>query len=362
MKGVFCRERYYGLAKGTYLRAGRAKLPRQSLIGSGKVASASTTSTQQGHVESNKDCWKWTATHSTQGPNNSLYLRSEWSRTYANLTASLSSRQQQRHFSVSAAEVEKFNAMHADWWNPSKNPLISMNTTRIQYIRQQISSNLAPSSTTKNGDATVPKQLSAAALAPLANIRAVDLGCGGGLLSESLARLGASVTGIDPSVDLLAAAQRHADLTLDDEALQRLEYRNTTAEALAAEHPGQFDVVCLLEVVEHVKDPASLLEAASTLLRPGGMFFLSTMNRTWKAHVMTITGAEYIMGLLPPGTHDWNLYRSPAEVRALVEPCGMREVDTSGMVLAHPPLLSYNWRLDPNDTDVNWIGSYIKAL
>lgn len=264
-----------------------------------------------------------------------------------------------RPFSVSAAEVDKFNAMHADWWNPSKNPLISMNAIRVQYIRQQVAESLsfvATSNATTN-----------AKTRRLQGLRALDIGCGGGLLSESLARLGAHVTGIDPSPDLVAAAKQHAQQTLlDNHHDTHLEYRNTTVEdllkssSLSPETKEEYDIVCLLEVIEHVKDPSSLLEAASLLLRPGGLLFVSTMSRTVKSHLLTIVGAEYILRLLPPGTHDWNLYRSPHEIRQLMESHGLAEVDTAGMVLKRLPFLSYDWTLDPNDMDVNWIGCYRK--
>lgn len=258
-----------------------------------------------------------------------------------------------REFSVSASEVEKFNSMHADWWKPSKNPLIPMNATRVKYMRQQITKQLGGGKENLMHDV-------------LDGIRTLDIGCGGGLLSESLARLGAKVTGIDPSADLLAAAQQHAERTLDSDRVSNLHYRNTTAEELEKEttensnNETLYDVVCLLEVIEHVRDPDSLLRSAATLLRPGGVLFISTINRTAKSHLMTIIGAEYVMRLLPPGTHDWSLYRSPDEVRQLVETHGLRETDATGMVLEHPPLLSYNWILNPKDTDVNWIGCYVK--
>jgi ubiquinone biosynthesis O-methyltransferase len=273
------------------------------------------------------------------------------------LVAQQQSPSNRRPFSVSAAEVEKFGAMQADWWNPRKNPLIAMNAIRVQYIRQQV----VAASLRQEGKTPRP-----GSVPPLQALRAVDIGCGGGLLSESLVRLGCEqVTGIDPSVDLLAAAQTHADRTLlDPEVRGRLDYRTTTGEVLADKvTSGQeeaYDMVCLLEVIEHVRHPESLLAAASNLLRPGGLLFVSTMNRTIKSHCLTIVGAEYIMGYLPRGTHDWNLYRSPGEVRQLVDASGLREVDTSGMVLKRPPLLSFDWTLDPTDTDVNWIGTYVK--
>ena len=253
-----------------------------------------------------------------------------------------------RAFSVSATEVEKFNAMYADWWKPSKNPLISMNTIRVKYIRDQVALRLNTSSTPSSS------------VGPLSNLRALDIGCGGGLLSESLARLGASVTGVDPSQDLLATATHHATQTLESSVLERLEYKNQTAESLTDSMQNSFDIVCLLEVIEHVKDPRPILDSASRLLRPGGMLFISTMNRTLKSYLLTIVGAEYLAGYLPPGTHDFNLYRSPDEIKALVEPHGFQQLDTTGMVLARPPLLSFDWKLASGDTDVNWIGCYVK--
>jgi 2-polyprenyl-6-hydroxyphenyl methylase/3-demethylubiquinone-9 3-methyltransferase len=133
-------------------------------------------------------------------------------------------------------------------------------------------------------------------------------------------------------------------------------------EEFAQEHSNRkFDIVCLLEVLEHSTDAASLLRAASALLKDDGVLFLSTINRTLKSHLATIIGAEYIMRYIPIGTHNWHDYRSPDEVARLMNHVGVEEVDVSGMVLTKPPIFGdWSWKLDPTDTDINWIGAYRK--
>lgn len=237
--------------------------------------------------------------------------------------------------SHSEAEVAKFSELSNTWWDPKENPLIGMNSIRVEYILKQLA------------DGSLKKK------------RALDVGCGGGLLSESLARLGANVTAIDPSKDLVEQAKMHAQLDPRTRGIDYLE--GWTVEKLASsEDAGKFDVICCLEVIEHVTDMDSILSSIQSLLNPnGGKLFISTLNRTIKSRAVAIVGAEYIMRYLPVGTHDWNLFKSPDEVRSLVEKHYLEQVDVQGMVLTSPPFRgSWNWKLDAGDTDINWIGTY----
>jgi 2-polyprenyl-6-hydroxyphenyl methylase/3-demethylubiquinone-9 3-methyltransferase len=285
--------------------------------------------------------------------------------------------------SVSAQEVDKFSGMDQEWWDPQKNPLIYMNAIRVQYIRTMVEKSelqllhSPPLTSTANANADSSSKSNSNSGLPFAGLKALDIGCGGGLLSESLARLGASTTGIDPSDKLIRAAQQHAavqfgpDNDSKNQNNNRPTYLNMTAEELVVSKTDTntdtaplFDVVCLLEVVEHASDVPSLLAAASSLVRPDGLLFISTINKTWKSHALAIVGAEYIMGYLPVGTHDWNQFLSPAQVQDVFAKHGnlVEPVDNAvtGMVLASPPWPGrcWNWKLDPNDTDVNWIGTY----
>lgn len=200
-------------------------------------------------------------------------------------------------------------------------------------------------------------------LPPLSGLKALDVGCGGGLLSESLARLGATVTAVDPSRELVEAARWHARL---DPRTRSIDFRGGfSVEGLASENKGddgQYDVICLLEVLEHVTDPHSILSSIHSLLKPDGKLFLSTLNRTTKSKLVAIWGAEYIMRYLPIGTHDWNQFRSPKEVQELMAKNGFLQTDVSGMVVNSPPVFGqWDWRLDDKDVDVNWIGTYEKV-
>lgn len=295
--------------------------------------------------------------------------------------------------SVSSPEVAKFNAMHQDWWDAGKNPLIGMNAVRMQYIRQQV---MKHQSVVASSSSSI-SSCAASSVLPLQGLKALDIGCGGGVACESLVRLGASqVIGLDPSSDLIAAAQRHAANTSLLDITQRgngssnnntLNYKNMSVEDFLAQHQTNnnindnntdtddmdsspyFDLICLLEVMEHVPESslASLLTATSKLLHPTrGLLFVSTMSSTPLAYALTILGAEYIMRYLPIGTHDFNLYRSPAHVRQVMAATGsnLEQVNVTGMILAGPPPImgmgSWNWKLDPSNTQVNWIGTYRK--
>lgn len=203
-------------------------------------------------------------------------------------------------------------------------------------------------------------------------LKALDVGCGGGLLSESLARLGADVTAVDPSSEIVRMAKQHSQR--DEEIAHKINYRGgSSVEQLASEILDQhgkarnsdlFDIVCVLEVIEHSSDPASLLSGASSLLKrptdtcPGGILFVSTINKTAKSFAFAILGAEYITGMLPVGTHSWNQFFSPNDVSNLVRDQGLSEIDVCGMVLR--PGFQLDFQLDENDTDVNWIAAYAR--
>jgi 2-polyprenyl-6-hydroxyphenyl methylase / 3-demethylubiquinone-9 3-methyltransferase len=210
------------------------------------------------------------------------------------------------------AEVSKFSAMSKQWWDPNINPLIGMNVIRLEYIRRSI---LRYYDVPQNDNTSPFVSERPTVILPLNGMRVLDIGCGGGLLSESLARLGAThVVGIDPSIDLIAVAKKRTE---NDSTLHRtVSYIGGISEEqfLKQEGSNAYDAVFLLEVVEHVDNPMQLIETAVSLLRPGGLLFLSTINRTYKSFLLTIVGAKYAMRYLPPGTHNWKQYFSPQEI------------------------------------------------
>jgi len=235
--------------------------------------------------------------------------------------------------SIDPGEVARFDAMAADWWNPrgSMKALHRLNPLRLRYIRDQIALRFGRSPTALRG---------------LEGLGLLDVGCGAGLLCEPLARLGAGVVGIDAAPANIEAARRHAA-----ETGLGVDYRAATAEeALAGEE--RFDVVLAMEIVEHVADPAAFLRCCAGLVKPGGLLFVSTLNRTMKAYALAIVGAEYLLRWLPRGTHDWNKFVKPEEVGEALAQTGFTEVDRSGVV--YDPLLD-GWRLSPRDLDVNYM-------
>ena len=239
---------------------------------------------------------------------------------------------------IDPAEVAKFEAMAAEWWDPAGKfkPLHLMNPCRLDYITTQIAAEF-------DRDLTTP--------APVAGLRILDIGCGGGLLSEPMARLGATVVGADAAPRNIPVAQVHAEqsgLTID--------YRHTTAEDMAAAGE-QFDVVLNMEVVEHVADPLAYLTACQQLLKPGGLMICSTLNRNPKSFVMAIIGAEWVMRWLPKGTHDWAKFITPDELVALIRNAGLDPVDKKGMVF-NP--VSWRWALSDRDLSVNYVTASVK--
>eukprot|EP00527_Entomoneis_sp_CCMP2396_P000941 CAMPEP_0198142222 /NCGR_PEP_ID=MMETSP1443-20131203/5081_1 /TAXON_ID=186043 /ORGANISM="Entomoneis sp., Strain CCMP2396" /LENGTH=280 /DNA_ID=CAMNT_0043805191 /DNA_START=82 /DNA_END=921 /DNA_ORIENTATION=+ len=242
--------------------------------------------------------------------------------------------------SVSESEVQKFNALHSEWWDPKKNPLIQMNTVRVQYIREQVAAQAFNTNT--DDDEKLPVSPISP---PFRGLKMLDVGCGGGVLSESLFRLGASeVTGIDPSKDLLRVAQQRAETLLATATNnQKPNYQCTTAEEWAVQRPQHYDVVCIMDVIEHIPQLDSVFSAISTLLKPNGILFVSTLNRTALSYALSIVGAEYVMGYVPVGTHDWNYYRSPSEVQDIFQPFSLQQSHIAGMVLRKPPLLTWDW-------------------
>lgn len=239
---------------------------------------------------------------------------------------------------IDPAEVAKFEAMAAEWWDTKGKfrPLHLMNPCRLDYITTQIAAEFGR-------DLTAPT--------PFAGLRLLDIGCGGGLLSEPMARLGATVVGADAAPRNIPVAQIHAR-----QSGLEIDYRHTTAEALA-DAGEQFDVVLNMEVIEHVADPAAYLTACQRLLKPGGLMICSTLNRNPKSWLMAIVGAEHIMRWLPKGTHDWNKFITPDELQALIEQAGLTQVDRKGMVF-NP--IGWSWSLSSRDLSVNYVTASVK--
>lgn len=235
--------------------------------------------------------------------------------------------------SVDPREIGKFARMAERWWDPEgeMKPLHALNPVRIAYLRDRLAAHFA-----RDCEAT---------LSPLQGLDILDAGCGGGLLAEPLARLGARVTGIDAAAETIKAAKAHA-------ARQNLaiDYRCTSAEALA-ETGARFDAVLAMEIVEHVADLNGFLRACGEMVRPGGACVIATLNRTAKSFLLAKVGAEYVLGWLPPGTHDWRRFVRPSEAAAGLRPAGLKVREVTGVVF--DPLRG-KWRLS-DDTDVNYM-------
>jgi len=232
--------------------------------------------------------------------------------------------------SVDAAEVAKFSALAAEWWDPAGKfaPLHRFNPVRLSFIKAEAAAHFG---------------LDPRALRPFEGLSLLDIGCGGGLLSEPMARLGFAVTGADASEKNIGTARAHAAQSGLDIA-----YHATTAEALVGR---QFDIVLNMEVVEHVADVAAYLNACAALIRPGGLTLVATMNKTLKSLALAKIGAEYVLNWLPRGTHDWNRFLPPTELRAMLEESGLTIYKTQG-VSFNP--IAWDWVLS-SDVDVNYM-------
>ncbi|WP_294609470.1 bifunctional 2-polyprenyl-6-hydroxyphenol methylase/3-demethylubiquinol 3-O-methyltransferase UbiG [Roseovarius sp.] len=239
---------------------------------------------------------------------------------------------------IDPGEVAKFEAMAAEWWDPNGKfkPLHMLNPCRLDYITSQIAAEY---------DRDLGQD------APFKGLRILDIGCGGGLLSEPMARLGADVVGADAAPRNIPVAQVHAE-----QSGLAIDYRNTTAEDMAAAGE-QFDVVLNMEVVEHVADPLAYLTACQQLLKPGGIQICSTINRNPKSFAMAIVGAEYVMRWLPKGTHEWSKFITPDELYDLLRKAGLDPVDRKGFVF-NP--ITWVWRLSDRDLSVNYVTASLK--
>lgn len=240
---------------------------------------------------------------------------------------------------VDPREVERFAALAAEWWNPrgKMRVLHKFNPVRLAYLRERITDHFGRD---------------ARAIRPLEGLRLVDIGCGGGLISEPLARMGASVVGIDPAERNVRIAALHAQ-----ESGVPVDYRATTAEELA-DAGERFDVVLAMEVVEHVADVGLFLARAAEMVKPGGLLFAATLNRTKRSFALAIVGAEYVLGWLPKGTHDWNRFITPDELQIALEAGGLKVVDREGVVF-NP--LADEWRRS-DDLSVNYVMAAQKPL
>lgn len=239
--------------------------------------------------------------------------------------------------SVISGEVARFDALGQDWWDPAgpMAPLHRINPTRIEWLRDSIAAHFRHSG---GGP-------------PLAGLTLLDIGCGAGLLSEPLSRLGAEVTGLDPAPTSIEIARAHAAATG-----AKPTYRAGAVEDLVREG-ARFDVVLAMEVVEHVADVPAFVAAAASLIKPGGLFALSTLNRTLKSFALAVVGAEYVLRWLAPGTHHWEQFVTPDELAAALRAAGLEVTQRRGM--SYDPLRG-EWRLS-RDLAVNYFMAAEKA-
>ena len=246
---------------------------------------------------------------------------------------------------VDASEVEKFNNLASEWWNKTGAfaTLHEINPLRLNWIEDNVKRGYASHDNSKSAEMG------------LAGKKVLDVGCGGGILSESMARRGADVTGIDLGTENLKAAALHAE---QSNLTDTLRYQHIPIEQLAATHAGQFDVVTCMEMLEHVPDPTAIVEACFKLLAPGGVCVLSTINRNPKSYLFAIVGAEYVLRLLDRGTHDYAKFITPAELDKMAINAGFSRQDIIG--LHYNPLTKRYWLAQ--NVDVNYMMAVQKPL
>lgn len=223
---------------------------------------------------------------------------------------------------VDPAEIAKFNDIASRWWDPAGEfkPLHLLNPVRLSYISDELQG--------------------------LFGKQVIDIGCGGGILAESMARCGANVTGLDMASDSLNVARLHAL-----EAGVEVNYQQATAEQYAQAHAAQFDVVTCMEMLEHVPEPISVVQACADLAKPGATVFFSTLNKTWKAYLLAIVGAEHLLKLVPKGTHEFSKFIRPSELMRFIELAGLEVTDATGL---HFNPLNNSFKTGPG-VDVNYI-------
>lgn len=223
---------------------------------------------------------------------------------------------------IDRAEIAKFEALASRWWDQESEfkSLHDINPLRANWIDEH---------------------------SPVVECKLLDVGCGGGILAESMAHRGANVTGIDMGKAPLAVAQLHSL-----ESGVSVNYKQCTAEEMAEQHPGEFDIVTCLEMLEHVPDPRSVIDACAKLVKPGGHLYFSTINRNPKAYLFAVIGAEYLLKMLPKGTHDYGKFIRPSELCNWVRECGLELQTMTGMT--YNPLTKH-YRLDDQDVDVNYL-------
>jgi 2-polyprenyl-6-hydroxyphenyl methylase/3-demethylubiquinone-9 3-methyltransferase len=246
---------------------------------------------------------------------------------------------QASQFSIDPEEIAKFEAMAEEWWDPNGKfkPLHMLNPCRLDYIVEMIRTEFGCD----------PQKAT-----PFNGLKILDIGCGGGLLCEPMARLGANVVGVDAAqrnIPIAVAHAKQSNLTID--------YRHGTAEELLT-GDEKFDVILNMEVVEHVADPLGYIKTCEALLKDGGMMLCSTINRNTKSFLMAIIGAEYVMRWLPKGTHEWHKFITPKELFALIEKAGLEPVDRKGFVF-NP--ITWQWRLSDRDLSVNYVTTSLKT-